>query len=44
MNKKKINNEFKVKEVFNPNAKNIEEKMKEVFVIYLNEKLIDIRK
>lgn len=35
----KINNEFKITEVFNPKAKNIEEKMKEVFITYLTEKI-----
>lgn len=35
----KINNEFKIIEVFNPKAKNIEEKMKEVFITYLTEKI-----
>lgn len=41
---KKINNKFKLKEVFNPNATNIEEKMKEVFIIYLSEKLVNEKK
>lgn len=35
----KISNKFKIIEVFNPKAKNINEKMKEVFITYLTEKI-----
>lgn len=41
MKKSKKNNKFKVIEVFNPNAINIERKMKEIFEIYFNEKLVE---
>jgi len=33
--------EYKIKEVYNPNLKSIEEKPNEVFIIYLTEKLTD---
>ena len=31
--------EYKITEIFNPNGKNAEEKIEEVFIIYLTEKL-----
>ena len=31
--------EYKIKEVFNENAKTIQEKLQEVFIIYLIEKI-----
>ena len=42
MKKNKKSNKFKVIEVFNPNAINIEKKMKEIFEIYFNEKLVKL--
>lgn len=38
-----MKNEFKVKEVFNPKAKDIEEKLKEVFISFLTEKLVNVK-
>ena len=43
MKKNNENNKFIIKEVFSPNAINIEEKMREVFMIYLSEKLVNFR-
>lgn len=33
--------EYKIIEIFNPNTKNIDEKLKEVFIIFLTEKLMN---
>lgn len=42
MKNKITDNKFTINEVFNPDAINIEEKMKEIFEIYLNEKLVNV--
>lgn len=38
-----MRNEFKIIEIFNPNAQNIEEKLKEVFISFLTEKLVNAK-
>lgn len=42
MKNKITDNKFIINEVFNPDAITIEEKMKEIFEIYLNEKLVNV--
>ena len=34
--------EFKITEIYNPKEKNIEEKLTEVFILFLTEKLINL--
>ena len=40
---KTIKTEYKIIEKFNPNLNNIEEKLNEVFIIFLTEKLTNIK-
>ena len=38
-----IQREFKIVEIYNPNEKSLEEKLQDVFIIFLTEKLINIQ-